>query len=484
MPGAVSTASPYATSAAIEILRSGGNAIDSAAAAAWALSVCEPSGSGLGGHTVLIMRRRGGTIQIIDGRSPAPQAASLRTVSAMQQRLGRCAASVPSTVATLDFAQRKYGRLDRARTLEPAVRLAQCGFRISRLQQRESQWVAGRLASCPDTSGFFLRQGRALSVGETLRQPALAATLCHLAERGAQDFYEGEIAASIVSDMSLHGGLISRADLAGVARPAVREPIEGSYRGYRVITAPPPAGGLQLLLALQSLERAGRFQARDAEWYAAVAAAVQEAFRCREGDPQRWKTAEEPGETTHLSVTDGEGNVVALTQSIQSLYGAKVAHARLGFLYNNYLCTCTRDPGAYQLRGGCVARSNAAPTLVFRPPDEGGGLLLALGAAGSRRITSSMLQTISAVIDLGEPVQTAVAAPRIHGLLSGAVRIERDCLDRSVMEGLGFRFPRVVIRPARDFAMGAVHALHFEAEGAVTGAADPRRDGVFAIAEI
>jgi gamma-glutamyltranspeptidase/glutathione hydrolase len=115
-----------------------------------------------------------------------------------------------------------------------------------------------------------------------------------------------------------------------------------------------------------------------------------------------WTDREEAGETTHLSVSDGDGNVVALTQSIQSLYGAKAAHPWLGFLYNNYLCTLTRHGGPFAIRGGNLPRSNAAPTLVFRPEQDGGDLLLALGAAGSRRITSSILQTISAVVDLGE----------------------------------------------------------------------------------
>src|SRR5205814_7996968 len=116
--------SPYATSAAVEILRKGGNAVDAAVAASWALSVCEPSGSGLGGHTVLLVHSPEGRVQVLEGQSRAPRAASVQTVSAVQQRMGRSAATVPSTVATLDFAQRKYGRLDRASVLEPAIRLA------------------------------------------------------------------------------------------------------------------------------------------------------------------------------------------------------------------------------------------------------------------------------------------------------------------------------------------------------------------------
>ena len=482
MPGAVCTASPHATAAAIDIFAKGGNAMDAAMAAAWALSVCEPSGSGLGGHTVLLVRDSKGDVQVIEGCSPAPQAASTRTISAAQQRFGRSASTVPSTVATLDHAQRAHGRLPRVAVLGPARRLAECGFRLTRLQQRESRWVSRLLSLTPETAAMFLGPAGNLREGDVLRQPLLAATLDRIADAGAHDFYHGEIARSIGCDMKRNGGWIGLDDLQRSGQPHIRKPLVGYYREHRIMTAPPPSGGLQLLLALEFLERAGDFQDRDAAWYGAVAAATRHAFRCRHHSPRHWTDHEEPGETTHLAVADDEQNVVTLTQSIQSLYGAKVAHPSLGFLYNNYLCTLTRDTGPFSLHAGNVPRSNAAPTLVFRPEQEGGGLLLALGAAGSRRITSSILQTISAVIDLSEPVDRAVAAPRVHGLMSGAVRLECD-MPEATKHALSQSFQRIVLRPARDFAMGAVHALQLGHDGDIAGGADPRRDGVFQTTE-
>src|SRR5262245_46795370 len=187
------------------------------------------------------------------------------------------------------------------------------------------------------------------------------------------------------------------------------------------------------------------------------------------------RIAEEPGETTHLCVADRWGNVVTLTQSIQSLFGAKAANPRLGFFYNNYLCACPRRRHPYRLEGGCVPRSNLAPTLAFGP-DEPHSLRLALGAAGSRRITSSLVQVIARVMD-GASVRRAVVAPRAHGLKSGAVWIEQPLPEGQLMDMFRDRFAPIVPKPNRDYSMGCVQAIEFSPDGSVRAAADPRRDG-------
>ena len=304
MTGAAATASPHGTAAALEILRAGGNAIDAAAAAAWALCVCEPSGSGLGGQTIVLLRTQNGEVIVVDGHSRAPEAASIGAIEPAEQRIGRKASTIPSTVATLDSMQRTWGRLGRARVFEPALRLAEEGFLVSKLQARESRWVADQLNKSPQTSVLFLNNGRPLRRGDVLRQPALGTTLRRIAKNGADDFYGGEIAQSIACDMALNDGLVSQRDLKTQQKPVVRNPISLEYRGHRIMTAPPPAGGLQLLLALECLERSGDFANRDVRWYVAIAKAVQSAFRCRKEQPQRWAKVEEPGETTHLTVAD------------------------------------------------------------------------------------------------------------------------------------------------------------------------------------
>jgi gamma-glutamyltranspeptidase/glutathione hydrolase len=197
---------------------------------------------------------------------------------------------------------------------------------------------------------------------------------------------------------------------------------------------------------------------------------------------------EEPGETTHLCTADGQGNVVTLTQSIQSLFGAKVANGQLGFLYNNYLSTCKRRQHAYQLGSGCIPLSNVAPTLVLKghqSPGEGkngsrcaGQPLLAVGAAGSRRIVSSILHVIAGVIDNGMSLEEAVRLPRIHGLLARKVYIERPAATQTLLSRLEKRFRKVTIKGACSYSMGGLQAIQFQGDRQFVGMADPRRDGV------
>ena len=517
--GAVATAFAQATEAALEILEAGGNAVDAAVAAAWALSVCEPSGSGLGGQTILLVHLADGRIRVIDGHSHAPAAASPAVITKAQQRASYRATTIPSTTATLSYAQRKYGRLPAARLLQPAIRLAEEGYRVTALQHRQAVWVAAKLRAT-SACRLFLREGNPLRVGEIFRQPQLAATLRRLAVCGAEDFYLGGIARLIAQDMQLNGGLVTEADLAHLALPVEREPISIEYRGHRIVTVPPPGGGAQILVALKLIEQLAPsdFGGNEEEWYETIALACFGAFRERERNargpdgltlsesnrylseeraqqiaawllaqrpiPRDEHRTEGPGDTTHLSVVDRHGNVVALTQSIQSLFGAKVAHPALGFLYNNYLFTCPRYAHPYALGSCALPRSNAAPTLVFRSSASGGGPLLALGAAGSRRITSSILQVLSSVIDRGMDVTDAVSAPRLHPLLSGKIWIEQPAASSPLIAKLQARFPKVEIKARHDFKMGSVQAIQLLPAGRILGTADPRRDGTAAIEAI
>jgi gamma-glutamyltranspeptidase / glutathione hydrolase len=508
---AVSTAFPLATDAACEVLRAGGNAADAAVAAGFALAVCEPSASGLGGQATALLRQADGTVRVVDGHSHAPRGASEESVSEEQQRRGRRSSTVPSMPATLGHLHRRYGRLGWARVLAPAVSLAERGYAITPLQQKQIGWVARWLREDPAAAAIFLRDGQPPPAGALLHQPRLAATLQRLAVAGADDFYRGALARDVAEDMRAGGGLLDEEDLARFAGPVERAPLRARYRGLEVVTAPPPGGGLTLAVALALLERLappGADCAPDA-WYEAVALAVYGAFRAREEQPlgsdelgpeqvgellgeERigrlaralagaarlgGAAAEEPGDTTHLSVADGEGNVVALTLSIQSVFGAKVANAKLGFLYNNYLRTCPRHAHPARLGPGSPSRSNAAPTLVLGPR---GRPLLALGSAGSRRITSSLVQVVSNVVDRGMLVDEAIAAPRVHALLSGTVWLESRAATAPLLERLGARFTKVVTKVPYSFGMGAVHGLQLFAGAALAGA-DPRRDGAGAV---
>jgi gamma-glutamyltranspeptidase/glutathione hydrolase len=511
----VATAYPDASDAAREILEAGGNAVDAAVAAAWALCVCEPSGSGLGGQTTLLLHRPDASPVVIDGHSHAPARASLKRISPDQQRNGYRACTVPATPATLAHAQASYGVLPPQRVLEPAIRLAEDGFAISRLLSRQ---LVSCFASLRATGSHraFMKGKRPLRRGETLRQPALATTLRRLAEAGCEDFYHGDLARAIARDMRAHEGLVSRKDLAECALPVEREPVAIDYRGHRVLGVPPPGGGVPFLQALKVIERLAPrdFGASTDAWYETIADVVFAVFAFRERWPihasefspsiRHWLLGDElvgemadevrrtarhasmesggepPGDTTHLNVADARGNVVALTQSIQSLFGAKVAHRKLGFFYNNYLVTCPRHPHPSQLGSRCTPRSNVTPALVLSgdaSPHGGTVPMLAIGAAGSRRILSATLQVLTSVLDRGLSLEAAMAAPRIHALLNGDVWVEESALSERLQRRLEARYRRVRVKSSPSYAMGAVQAIERRADGTVSAAADPRRDG-------
>jgi gamma-glutamyltranspeptidase/glutathione hydrolase len=516
--GVVATAFPAASEAGREMLAAGGNAVDAAVAAAWALCVCEPSGSGLGGQTVLLIHLSSGRTVFVDGQSYAPAAVSRRTVGRAEQRRGHRACTIFTTPATLAYAQERYGNLSLSQALEPAIRLAEDGFGITALQRRQLAWCRSSLAATPAARRFVFRDARSYRTGDLFRQRELAAALRRIAAEGAEDFYRGEIGRAIVDDMRRNGGLLDADDLAHLDAPVERTPLSASFRGYGVLTVPPPGGGGVLLSALALLEQlltdgaAGGVE----RWYAALAEATHAAFAEREEvsssgtDPLRAVAAapahdgqakalahlrtpavlargsdgEEPGETTHLCTADAQGNVVSLTQSIQSLFGAKVANDRYGFLYNNYLTTCRRRQGhPHRLRAHCFPRSNAAPTLLLARQDAGangaggGTPVLALGAAGSRRIISSLLHVLSGVVDRRLGLAEAIVLPRAHARLSGKVSLERPAATAEVCRALAERSFAVEMRPACSLRMGAVQAIEFRDDGVMLGAADPRRDG-------
>jgi len=504
--GIVASAFPAASEAGAEMLWRGGNAVDAAVAAAWALAVCEPSASGLGGHTVLMVHREPGPPIVIRGPVRAPASAAGRAVPRRDRHAGFRAATVPTTPATLEAALAAHGRLPLATVLEPAIRLAADGYQITRLQSRQLRWCRRTLAATEGASRF-LRDGRAYQPGERFRQPRLAEALTRIERHGVGDFYEGAIAAAIVEDMERHGGLITADDLRCLPAPAAEPALTIAYRGHLVACPAPPGGGPQLLFALRLLEELGPPDPLDDPdgWRARLALATFATFREREAmarassdpaagghdlDRERARAvarrlgagasvrpgidAEEPGDTTHLCAMDSDGLTVSLTQSIQSLFGAKVANERYGFVYNNYLTTVPRRSArSLGLGSDGVIRSNAAPTVIVAPGNE---RVVALGAAGSRRIVSSLLTCISGMLDAGLDPAEAVAAPRVHARLSGRVWVERPAATPTLVSALADEGFIVEQRARLSYAMGSVQAVARTAS-TMDGAADPRRDG-------
>ena len=503
--GMVAAAHAGATAAGVAALEAGGNAVDAAVAAALALGVCEPAASGLGGQTMMLVHLAGeGRTFAIDGSSRAPNLATTDAFDNFrrERRRGHRATTVPSSPALYDYAVGRYGRLSAADVLQPAIRLASDGYPVSDLQERLTRRELKHLRASPGAATLFLRQGRLpYRAGTTFRQPVLAGTLQRLAEEGFEDLYLGEIAERIVADMESNGGFIRADDLAQIPVPIERETLTGGFGGSRVHTMPPPGAG-RTLIEMMNIHRALPADLRDLdspEGAVLLAQTIRQAFRDRQDRPfdpavypqvdqeqmlsrryARDRAAEMVhslgnGETTHLSVMDAEGNAVALTQSIENVYGACAASPELGFLYNNYLSAFEHHDIAhpYYLRPNAVPWASVAPTLLVR----GGRCHLAIGSPGSERIAPSILQVLLR-LRRSSPL-AAVEAPRLYCSLDGVVSFEAPRFSSEIAEALeqrGFELDR---REAYAFYLGCVQ-LVLRRDGEFIGVADPRRDGAAA----
>ena len=504
--GMVATAHAGATAAGAAVLQAGGNAVDAAVAAALALGVCEPAASGLGGQTMMLVHlAESNRTLALDGSSRAP---NLATVGAFEnfkreRRRGHRATTVPSSAAVYDYALSRFGRLGPADVLQPAIRLAEEGYRVSELQSRLCRREAKHLRRCAGAALLFLRQGRLVyREGDTFAQPVLAQTLRRLADVGFEDFYYGDIAQRIVSDMADNGGFLRGDDLAQIPHPIERDTLRGRFFGTRVHTMPPPSAG-RTLIEMINIHQALPAALRDLDTPPGAvlfAAAVRQAFRDRQDrpyDPAVYPQVDQKkmlspsharsladqmreaylgnGETTHLSVMDADGNAVALTQSIENVYGACAASAELGFLYNNYINAFEHHEIShpFYLRPNAVPWASVAPTLVF----QGDQCRLAIGSPGSERIAPAVLQVMIRLRQRS-PL-AAVEAPRIHCSLDGKVSLEAPRMSSHIPAALteaGFEVDR---REAYSFYMGCVQ-LVMRQGGSLVGVADPRRDGAAA----
>tara|TARA_R110000782_G_scaffold9075_14_gene29403 strand:- start:2244 stop:3872 length:1629 start_codon:yes stop_codon:yes gene_type:complete len=505
--GIVSSASPEATAAGVDILEQGGNAMDAAIAVQFALGVTEPAMSGLGGQSQIILQRPGEAPVVVNGTSFAPGRLP-DAVDPADLKTGWTAMTVPSTVKVMDFAHRKYGggKIAWADLLEPAIRYAEDGFVVGNFRAKVYARAEESLLESPTVIPFVVMpDGQVPAKGDLMRQPVLANTLRRLAAAGADDFYTGEIAGEIAADMARYGGWITGADLAATPDPRIMAPLSTSYRGVQVHTLPPPAGGWVMLLSLNLLEQFPEEQlAHDsAARTEALLQALQAAHRARHDLPEsdlvnyesdirarlskahagRLSSSFVPpgGETTHFSVMDADGMVVSVTASIDSYFGARVASPSLGFFYNNYMQSFDLEPGRpFSLKPRGMAYSSMSSTIVTRDSNP----VLVLGSPGSERIISTVAQVISHWVDAGAGIEAAVDAPRVHV----AVDAEDD-RDNAYLEGpiegvdpgrLGLDLSTAsdaYIQRDRNAYFGGVHALALEMSGWV-GAADPRRDGV------
>ncbi|MBM3726218.1 MAG: gamma-glutamyltransferase [Acidobacteria bacterium] len=457
---------PHATDAGVSVLKAGGNAVDAAVAVAFALAVTHPTAGNLGGGGFLLARMADGRTAFIDFRERAPEkatrdmyldAAGKPTGDSLQ---GWRASGVPGTARGLEMAHKKLGRRGWAELVAPAVGLARDGFVVS-YALAESLRRAKRLAEFEESRRIFQKNGAYWEAGERFKQPELGATLERIARDGARGFYEGPVAERFAAAMARHGGLITAADLKDY-KAIERTPLLGTYKGYQILTAPPPSsGGVGLLQMMGVLEGLGfekhgagsaaathlvaetmrRFYADrsehlgDPDFYKVpVTGLISKSYlaRIRESiDPHRatpsdqWKPGsparEESAETTHFSIVDAEGNAVALTYTLNGGYGSGVTVPGLGFLLNNEMDDFSVKPGHPNLFGLVGGEANAiaprktplssmTPTIITR----GGELFMVVGAPGGSRIITGVMQVILNAADYGMNAQEAIDQPRFH----------------------------------------------------------------------
>jgi gamma-glutamyltranspeptidase / glutathione hydrolase len=535
----VASVSEIASKVGVDIMKRGGNAVDAAVAVALALAVTWPSAGNLGGGGFMVIRKANGEAEIIDYRERAPLAANRDmyldkegNVIKGASTVGYKAAGVPGTVAGAFLAQKRNGRLSWAQVVEPARRLAAEGFVVSIHLARSLRNTTRLLSQFPESNRIFLRNGKHYEEGDRILQPELAATLARV-QRNWRDFYEGRTAEMIVADMKANGGVMTLKDLQEY-EPTVRQPLKGNYRGYEILTMPPPSsGGAHLIQMLNMLEHyeLAKMPHNSSDHLHLLTEVMKRAFADRAeymGDAdfvkvpvagiiskkysdELVKTIDlqratpstqikagaplgyESTETTHFTVVDKEGNVVSNTYTLNGSYGSGATAKGTGVLLNNEMDDFTSKVGVPNMFGLLQSANNAieprkrplsamTPTIVLKD----GKMWFAVGSPGGPTIINTVLQVVVNVIDYGMNIQQAIDAPRFHHQwMPDELRYEPFGLNadtRRELERRGHLFPK---RSGGNGATEETASVIGDAQGVMIdlktgmrlGAADSRRGG-------
>lgn len=495
--GMVVTAQQLASRVGVEVLKDGGNAVDAAVAVGYALAVVYPAAGNLGGGGFMTIQFADGRKRFLDFREKAPLAATAGMYLDAKGDViphasvgGHLAVAVPGSVAGLEFARTRYGTMARAALMAPAIRYAEAGFTLDQGDVDMLQSATADLRRDAPSAAIFLNHGAPFEAGQRLVQKDLAATLKRISAQGPAGFYQGPVGTAIVAASQGGGGIISQADLD---RYSVRElaPIECSYRGYGVVSAPPPSsGGVTVCEILNVLEgyplkalgfrsaQAVHFQIEamrhayadrntflgdpdfvdnpvarllSTERAAAIRAAIDPAHA---GLSDRIRPGAEPHEgsnTTHYSIVDRWGNAVAVTTTLNDWFGARVTAATTGVLLNDEMDDFTAKVGVPNLYGLVQGEANAiapgkrplssmSPTILSKD----GRPVLVVGSPGGSRIITHVVHAIVNLVDYGMTAQEAVDAPRFHQQwLPESSALEPYALSpdtRQLLEAMGHRF--------------------------------------------
>ena len=516
--GMVVTNHPLASAAGAEMLAAGGNAIDAAVAAQFTLTVVEPMMIGLIGGGTAHIRTADGAHRIIDGMSAVPQAGHATMYRPVpdgapenyqtldrENEVGPKSVAAPGSLLAWCMALEQFGTMPLADVMEPAIRHAARGFRVTPYLHDCIETAAGDFAKDPLISARYLPGGVALKAGERLVQGDYADALRLISQEGAKALHGGALGDAVAAHMNATGGFVGMADLTGYT-PRVREPIRTTYRGWEILGPPPPAASgihiAQMLAILEGFDL-GAMGFATTDTCHLIAEALRIAFADRAagtGDPafiavpvekimsrdyaalrraaidmarsQAWGAGVMPGEganTTHLTTADAAGNVVASTQTINNLFGARYIVPGTGMIPNNYMHNFDPRPGrALSIAPGKRVTTSMSPMMAL----QGGKIRFALGLPGGKKIFPSAMQAIINVIDHGMSLQEAVEAPRIwtEGV---ALEVEQG-IPPAVRDALAARGHDVQVMPTVAGGMGAIG---FNADGSMTGSSCWRADG-------
>jgi gamma-glutamyltranspeptidase/glutathione hydrolase len=525
----VVSAHPEASKVGRDIMQQGGNAYDAAVAVQFALAVVLPVAGNIGGGGFIVYRDHSGPSGTLDFRETAPAGASRDmyldangNVVPGRSTAGALAVGTPGTVAGMEALHKKLGKLPWAKLVAPAVRLASHGVALTEKEAAGLNRTQADFAKYnPGSPPVFVR-ATAWQKGDTLKQPELAAVLQRIQAQGRAGFYQGRTAELLLAEMKKGGGLITQQDL-NMYQPKWRTALHGTYRGYDVITMPPPSsGGVALLQILQMLEPSnlGKLGYHTPAGVALITEAERRAYADRAtylGDPdfgkvpvsqlleknynkQRFSTLRADGlatpstqivagpglpryesdQTTHYDIVDAQGNAVSCTTTLNGAYGSKVVVAGAGFLLNNEMDDFSSKagvPNMYGLVGGTANAiapgkrmlSSMTPTILTK----NGKLALVTGSPGGSTIITTVLQSILAVVDYGANAEQAAAAPRLHHQwLPDQLDVEAGALTpetEKVLQEKGFN-------PKPRGAWGRLDVIRVLPDGRLEGGADPRGD--------
>ena len=516
--GVVSSGREEASQLGVEILQAGGNAIDAAVAMGFLLGVCEQQSSGIGGGGFMMIRfAETGEVKFIDFRDESAAAASLDMwtvdekgkVLNEENKIGGKAVAVPGEVKGMLYALDTYGTMSREEVMAPAIEMAEEGFVVSDITSRDIKDAYGAIIKFPATEKLYLNEmGFPYEPGEILKNPDLANTLRLIAEQGESVFYTGEIAEKIVAAVQATGGCLTMEDMAEY-EIHVGEPVHGTYRGYDIYSSNLPSSGGSIILEILNILENFDVPAMDpegAEYFHLLSEAFKLGFADRTKymgdpayvdvpaagiiskdyaaelaatiDPEKSRTYEagnpwpyESASTTHYSIMDAAGNMVAVTKTVDATFASGLVAEGTGILLNDTLFDFSVDPNSPNVvAGNKRPLSSMSPTLVLKDDVP----FLALGAPGTTRIITGVAQVITKVIDHGMDVQEAIDAIRMHddfGVLILEDRVTQEVKDELAAMGHELELGEVW------FTFPCVQATMRLEDGTLRGGADPRRDG-------